>query len=112
MLTKRKILRFEPIFIDILNKHVCQYINYSPGRCFTVMLSLFGQITVEQQSYWFEKAYNVSKQFKTHNSYQLIPVQIQISKKLGQLFYQNDDRIVIVAVLLYHDVLIDKKVGV
>lgn len=112
MLNERKILRFEPVFIDILNQHVCHHIGYSPGRCFAVMLSLFCDLPKQAQQHWLALAKQTSKHYKTHNSYYLKPVQIRISKKLSRIFTHNDDRIVIIAVLLYHNVLVQKEVGV
>lgn len=112
MLNDRKILRFEPLFIDLLNQHVCYHIDYSPGRCFGVMLALFNDLPKQQQSFWINKAKDVSKQYTEHTTYELKPVQIKLSSQLAHLFHKNNDRIIIIAVLLYHNVLCEKKVGV
>lgn len=111
MLTERKMLRFEPEFITLLNQNVCQHIGYSPGRCFAVMLSLFNTLPIETRDKYISLAKYYSKHYKKHNSYETIYVQINISKKLSRLFKKNNDRIIIIAVLLYHNVLTE-KVGV
>lgn len=104
-------MRVHPQFIDLLDDSIGACTGYRPGQCFTVMMGLFLNTSDAVQQELIHRASQLAHQFEDRKSYDLIPIQVHTSSKSMLLFRQNSDKIVMIAVLLFHGMIEDKKGG-
>lgn len=109
----RKIVYLEPCIIKEIDNFRKNYAMYYRGQVVNMCVGLFGLISLDEQRVYFEKAlsYIEDKHIRTSfnkSGYKRngnVSIQMHISNKQYALFEYNDDKIIIIAALLYVHIL-------
>lgn len=114
---ERKVIYLEPIIIRSVDSFRNDYVSYYRGQIINTLVGLFCNISDDEQQIFIEEAVDYVKTYDIYTSFNQtnyirkdnIPIQMLISEKQSTLFAYNDDKIVIVAALLYARILNNGK---
>lgn len=114
---KRKVVYLEPIIIRSVDLFRNDYVSYYRGQIINTIVGLFCNISDDEKDIFIKEAVDYVKTYNIYTSFNQtkyirkdnIPIQMLISKKQSTLFACNDDKIVIVAALLYARILNNRK---
>jgi len=109
----RKIIYLEPDIIDKIDEFREIYAFYYRGQILNMVIGLFGLLNNDEQTDYFEQAHQYVAHHHIRTDYNKlglkregnIPVQMKISSNQNTFFKHNDDKIVVIAALLYAQIL-------
>lgn len=115
METKRKMVFLEPFIINKIDKFIKEYVPHTRGRVINIVVSLFLLLEQDTQKQYINKAKDYIKN-SDHLDFGVKygekrkgkkAVAVFISSKLEKKFSKYNDKILIIAALLYVGIIKD-----
>lgn len=109
----RKVVYLEPCIIQAVDTFRTTYADYYRGQIINTFTGLFCSVGGNIQQEFIQKAHDYVVKHRIYtdekpNGFKRklnVPIQMNISQKQFTLFDQNDDKIIIIAALLYANIL-------